>query len=347
MKPCSPTFWRGRSVFVTGGTGLVGGWLVKDLVARGSNVVILLRDGSVRGLLAHEGLLGKFAAVRGSLGDFDIVRQAFHDHRIQTVFHLGAQTQVGTAKQDPLGTLEVNVQGTWQVLEAARQAGVQQVIVASSGRAYGRRQLPVTESTALSGSYPYDVSKSCADLIARMYALSFELPVVIGRWPNIFGGGDFNTSRLIPDLIRRTWLGERFTLRSNGKCVRDYLHIHDAVRAYLLLAEQLAVRPELSGEAFNFSLGVRATVLDIVEIVLQIMGRTDLTPLILNQTNEEVLEQTLDSEKARTILGWVPEYSLEAGLEETVAWYCGYFAQRNEAAFGSGAIPAVASSGGA
>jgi CDP-glucose 4,6-dehydratase len=318
-------FWRGRSVLVTGATGLVGGWLVKELLELGADVIALVRDSTPRGLLARESLFSQIVTVNGSLGDLPGIHRVLGEYSVQTVFHLAAQTIVGVAKNDPVSTLEANVRGTWNILEAARLAKVGQVVVASSDKAYGSSDhLPYRETHPLQGRYPYDCSKSCTDLISAMYAATYGVPVGIARCGNIFGGDDLNFSRMIPDLIRTTLKGERFVIRSDGKFVRDFLFVKDAAGAYLCLAENLDRDRSLAGEAFNFSLELRYTVLDMVHTILEIMGRPDLTPVIQNAASNEIQEQFLACDKAREMLGWKPRFTLQEGLRETIDWYSSF-----------------------
>lgn len=325
------TFWRGRPVLVTGATGLLGGWLVKELSDQGAEIVALVRDGSPRSMFVSEGWLQRVNTVHGSLADLNLMRRAIVEYECRTVFHLAAQTLVGVGKKDPVGTLEANVRGTWNLLEACRQAGVDQIVVASSDKAYGSSEhLPYLETHPLQGQYPYDVSKSCADLIAHMYAVTYGLPVCVTRCGNLFGGGDLNFSRTIPGLILATLRDERFLIRSDGKFVRDFLYVKDAVHAYMLLAEKMAADKSLHGEAFNFSLEVKLTVLDIVEKVLELMERRDLEPVIQNIASSEIREQYMLAETARRRLGWSPRHGLEKGLAETIAWYTDFF-RRNQA----------------
>jgi CDP-glucose 4,6-dehydratase len=321
------SFYRGRSVFLTGATGLLGGWLVKTLIRDGAHVTVLLRDGSPRNLLTFEGLWDRVTIVRGSLSDYSLLRRVFSEYSVKTVFHLAAQALVNVAKTDPVGTLEANVQGTWHLLEAARQTGVKQTVVASSDKAYGANErLPYTEDLPLRGLYPYEVSKSCADLISQMYGVTYGVPVTVTRCANIFGGGDFHFSRLLPDLIRTALLGEPFVIRSDGKFVRDFLYVKDAAKAYLLLAARMEADPTLYGQAFNFSLGLKLTVLEFVREVLDLMGRSDLEPIVRNEASNEIRDQYVNAGKARAVLGWTPDYTLREGLEETVEWYRAYYA---------------------
>lgn len=312
--------------------------MVKQLYTQGAEVTALVRDASPNCLLAREGLMQRIRRVYGSVSDFALIRRSLCEYSIKTVFHLASQTQVGVAKKDPLGTLEANVQGTWHMLEAARLAGVGETLVASSDKAYGASlHLPYEETHPLQGRYPYDVSKSCVDLISTMYGLTYGMRVGVVRCANLFGGGDLNLSRMLPDLIRATLRGEKFVIRSDGKYVRDFLYVEDGVTAYLLLAEELAKSPALAGEAFNFSLGIRVTVLELVRTVLEMMGRGDLQPVIQNSASSEVREQYTACHKARRVLGWSPHYTLEEGLKATIAWYTEFFADERRAK------PAIAS----
>ena len=314
--------WRDRPVLVTGATGLLGSWLVPELVGRGALVVALVRDGSPRSRLVRDGWLSRIATVQGSLCEDGLLRRAFAEYSIDTVFHLGAQTLVGVAKVDPVGTLEANVRGTWMLLEAARQASVRQVVVASSDKAYGDSpELPYRETHPLQGRFPYDVSKSCTDLITTMYARTFGLRAAIVRCGNIFGGGDLNFSRLVPGVIRATVLGEPFLIRSDGRFVRDFLYVEDAADAYVTLAERLAGEEALAGEAFNFGLEMRPTMLELTEKILAMMGRGDLRPIVQNIASAEIREQYLDAGKARKLLAWSPRYGMDEGLRRTIEWY--------------------------
>lgn len=321
------TFWKGKRVFVTGATGLMGGWLVKALLRENAEVVVLVRDQAPKSMLVAEGILPKITVVSGDLESPPTMQRAVAEYEPHTVFHLAAQPLVGVAKKDPVGTLRANVMGTWNVLEACRLSGGSNVVVASSDKAYGASEnLPYRETHPLQGRYPYDVSKSCTDLIAQMYAATYGLKTAIARCGNLFGGGDLNFSRTIPGVIKATLDGEPFVIRSDGKFVRDFLYVKDAAESYLTLGERLAEDASVSGEAFNFSIGERLTVLDIVNMTLRIMGRTELTPVIQNIASSEIREQYLDASKARTMLGWEPKYAMEQAIEETVAWYREHFA---------------------
>jgi CDP-glucose 4,6-dehydratase len=316
------SYWKGKTVFVTGATGLMGSWLVKALLREQAEVVALVRDQAPRSMLVREKLIDRIAIVNGDLESLPTMQRAIAEYQPHTVFHLAAQPLVQVAKLDPTGTLRANVTGTWNVLEACRLTGKSNVVVASSDKAYGaNKTLPYLESHPLQGRYPYDVSKSCADLITQMYTATYGVKTAIARCGNLFGGGDLNFSRTIPGVIQATLAGERFVIRSDGKFIRDFLYVKDAAESYLKLGERLAEDTSISGEAFNFALGLKLTVLDIVAMVLKIMGRTDLEPIIQNNASSEIREQYLDAGKAQRLLGWSPRYGMEEALSETVAWY--------------------------
>jgi len=315
-------FWKDRPVLVTGASGLLGSAMVPELVRRGAEVVALVRDSVPKSLLFHDGWLERVISVHGSITDGALLRRTIAEYSIRSIFHLGAQTLVGVAQSDPLSTLEANVGGTWTVLEAARLTGSPQVLVASSDKAYGKSDdVPYREDYPLRGDAPYEVSKSCADLIATMYGRTYNLPVAIARCGNLFGGGDLNYSRLIPGVIQATLRGENFIIRSDGKHVRDFLYVEDAVEAYVCLAEKLASGSVAFGEAFNFGLEAPLTMIELTEKILLMMGRPDLRPLIQNTARCEILVQYLDASKARQKLGWSPRCGMEEGLRRTIEWY--------------------------
>lgn len=325
------SFWQGRPVLVTGATGLLGGWMVRGLRAQGAQVVALVRDSVPGSMFSRDGTLNDIPTVHGGLTDMGLVRRTFAEYGIKTVMHLAAQTLVGVAKADPIGTLEANIQGTWTILDAARQMKGVQVLVASSDKAYGEAvSLPYTEDQPLRGKYPYDVSKSCVDLLAGMYAHTYKLPVGIVRCGNLYGGGDLNFSRLIPGMIRATVMEEAFLIRSDGKFVRDYLYAEDAVDAYMTFAEKMAQDESLYGEAFNFSLEVRYTVLDLVKIVQDLVGGSKVAPVVQNIASDEIREQYMTSDKARKLLGWTPRCGMDQGLRRTIDWYRAHLAREME-----------------
>ena len=319
-------FWKGRRVFVTGATGFLGGWLVHALKNHGSHVVALVRDSAPSSQFICSGLCQQTDVVTGSLADPDLLRRVISEYSVQTVFHLAGQTQVGVAKVDPISTLETNIRGSWNLLEAARQCGGVQVIGASSDKVYGNSEsLPYLETHPLQGRYPYDVSKSCMDLICTMFAESYALPAVVTRCANLYGGWDLNMDRLIPGVIKATVDEEPFVIRSDGTCVRDYLYVEDAVEAYMMLAERLDAEPSLKGEAFNFSSGEHRTVIEIVSEILRLLDRQDLKPVVLNQAGLEIQQQFLSVEKAQKNLGWTSHVGFDQGLTMTIDWYRTYF----------------------
>ncbi|MBL8062519.1 MAG: GDP-mannose 4,6-dehydratase [Anaerolineales bacterium] len=326
MLELNRSFWLDRPAFVTGGTGLVGSWLVRRLVEAGADVTCLVRDWVPQSELVRSGFIEKVKVVRGDILDRDLMERILGEFEIDTVFHLAAQTIVTIANRNPISTFESNIAGTWNILEACRRSPkVKQVVMASSDKAYGdQEKLPYDENTPLQGQHPYDVSKSAADLIAKTYAVSYDLPVAITRCGNFYGGGDLNWNRIIPGTIRSIVRGEAPVIRSDGKYIRDYFFVEDGAAAYMLLAERLAANPSLRGEAFNFSNEIQVTVLDIVQMILKLM-KSDLQPVVLNQTTNEILHQYLSAEKARAILNWHPLFTLESGLTKTIQWYRDFF----------------------
>ena len=326
MSTAKEHFWEDRPVFVTGCTGILGSWLTKALVERGARVVGLIYDEDPRSWLYLSGTAERIVRVHGSVTDYALMERVLNEYEIDTCFHLAAQALVTVANRNPLSTFETNIRGTWVLLEAARRSPkVQRLVVASSDKAYGEQEkLPYTEEAPLQGRHPYDVSKSCADLIALSYAHTYDLPVGITRCGNIYGGGDLHWDRVVPGTIRSALCGERPIVRSDGTPTRDYLYVEDIVEAYILLAENLH-RPEVRGEAFNFGLDDPKSVLEMVQAVLEAVGRPDLEPIILGQAEHEIRHQYLDASKARRVLGWEPRWSLEEGLRETVEWYRWFF----------------------
>ena len=315
-------FWRDRSVFVTGGTGLLGSWVVKQLLDSGSNVVCLVRDWVPQSELVRSRRIEQVNTVRGDIVDRDLIERALGEYEVEVVFHLAAQTIVGIANRNPVSTFSTNIEGTWNLLEACRRSPkVASIVVASSDKAYGDQEhLPYNETMPLQGRHPYDVSKSCADLIAQTYAVSYNLPVAVTRCGNFYGGGDLNWNRVVPGTIRSIIRGERPVVRSDGNFVRDYFYIEDGAAAYMLLAERLASYAGLRGQAFNFSNESQVSVLDMVELILRKM-KSSLRPEVLNQASNEIRHQFLSAERARTMLNWRPQFTLESGLDRTLAWY--------------------------
>jgi CDP-glucose 4,6-dehydratase len=321
-RKTSDTWWRDRPVLVTGATGLVGGWTVRRLVDLGADVVCLVRDHVPPSELVRSGLYEKVKSAHGDVRDQALLERVLGEYETQVVVHLAAQTIVGIANRNPVSTFETNVGGTWSMLEAARRSPtVKSVVIASSDKAYGQAaELPTTEKAPLDAVHPYDVSKSCADLIARSFATTFGVPVAITRCGNFFGGGDLNWNRIVPGTIRSVIRGEDPVIRSDGRFVRDYIYVEDAATAYTTLARALAEKPELKGEAFNFSYEKPSTVREIVDLILEKL-KSKAKPRVLDEASNEIREQHLDASKARKSLGWKPEFELDAGLDRTIEWY--------------------------
>jgi CDP-glucose 4,6-dehydratase len=322
-------FWKNKNVFITGATGFLGYWLSQALVQENANVIILIRDCDPQSALIRSGLINDIRVVQGALEDFASLERAINEHEIDTVFHLGAQTIVGTALRNPLSTFESNIRGTYHLLEACRlhQSLVKRIVIASSDKAYGSSPvLPYTEEMPLRGQHPYDVSKSCTDLISSTYAHTYGLPIVIARCGNLYGGGDLNWSRLIPGTIKNFHLNIAPVIRSDGTFTRDYLYVEDAVHAYLMLARH-AHQENIRGQAFNFGPNQPYSVLEILHALQRLMNRNDLPPQILNEAKEEIRDQSLDSQKARQMFNWQPLFDLEKGLQHTIEWYQNYFGE--------------------
>ncbi len=319
------SFWLDRPVLVTGGTGFLGGWLVKSLLDYGASVVCVVRDWVPHSVLLQEELHNEVNLVRGCVTDQFFLERVLGEYEVATVFHLAAQSIVPIANRNPVSTFESNIKGTWALLESCRRSpGIEQVVLASSDKAYGsQEELPYHEDMPLKGIYPYDVSKACCDRLGFSYASTYALPVAITRCGNFYGGGDLNWNRIVPGTIRALLRGHRPIIRSNGNYVRDYFYIEDGVAAYMLLAEKLAENPELKGEAFNFSTEKRLNVLTLVEKIIDVMESEQL-PDVRGEAGHEIREQYLSSEKARRLIGWQPLYSLEESLQRTVDWYRKY-----------------------
>ncbi len=314
-------FWFHKNVLVTGATGLLGSWMAERLAENGANVTTLMRDIVPDSRFFQEGIDKKVNIARGELENYREIERTMNEYEIDTVFHLGAQTIVGTANRSPLPTFRANIEGTWNVMEACRNSKlIERVVFASSDKAYGEQEkLPYTEDAPLKGRHPYDVSKSCSDLIAQSYFHTYGLPVCVTRCGNLYGPGDLNFNRIIPGTIKSVLLGERPVIRSDGTFIRDYFFVKDAADAYMLLAESME-RKGIAGEAFNFSTQNKLTVLQVVKAVLKAMD-SDLQPRILNEAKAEIRDQYLSSEKANRFLQWGAKYPIEKGLKETIPWY--------------------------
>ena len=319
-------FWLDRPTLVTGATGLIGGWLVKRLMEQGADIICLVRDWVPQSEFVRASLVEKVKTVRGAVQDQALMERTLGEYEIDTVIHLAAQTIVGIANCNPVSTFEANIAGTWSLLEACRRSPtVKQIVVASSDKAYGDHDvLPYEEDAPLQGRHPYDVSKSCADLIAQTYGATYGLPVAITRCGNFYGGGDLNWNRIVPGTIRSVLRGQRPVIRSDGQFVRDYLYAEDGALANMILAERLARNPDLRGHAFNFSNEIQVTVSELVERLLTLMD-SDLEPEVRNEASNEIRHQYLSAAKARKLLDWQPSFSLDEGLRQTIDWYKDFF----------------------
>lgn len=326
----TPQFWHQRNVFVTGPTGFLGSWLVAALVDAGAEVVGLIRDWVPQANLFYSGNYPRIVSVRGDVRDRDLLERILGEYEIDTVFHTAAQSIVPVANRNPLSTFATNIAGTWNLLEACRRSPlVKRIVVASSDKAYGASAtLPYDEATPLRGAHPYDVSKSCADLLCQSYAATYRLPVSLTRCGNFYGGGDLNFNRLVPGTIRSVIRGSAPIIRSDGLLERDYFYIEDAVDAYLRLAEKMEAL-ELAGAAFNFSNQTPVTVADVVARILRLMD-SRLQPIVQNVATNEIKAQYLTAAKAQAVLGWQPTHDLEQGLQKTIAWYQQYFTAREQ-----------------
>jgi len=315
-------FWRNRNVLVTGCTGFLGWWLTRELVDQGAQVVGLVRDIVPKSPFYLQGLDKKISAVHGRVEDFETMERAINEYEVDTVFHIAAQAIVGVANRNPMSTFESNIKGTWVVLEACRKnPRVSRVVVASSDKAYGQHDnLPYSEDFPLQGRHPYDVSKSCADLIALTYHHTYALPVCITRCGNIFGPGDLNYNRIVPGTIRSILNGERPVIRSDGSPLRDYVFVADIVNAYTTLAQKMD-DSSIHGRAFNFGTGAPVSVLELTNALLKVAKRTDLVPDVQNTAKGEIQHQYLSSELAKTLLGWRPAKPLDDRLRETFEWH--------------------------
>ena len=327
MEKVVGNYWDNRSVLITGATGLVGSWLVKELLKRNARVSALVLDSEPASELFRSGDSELIEIVNGNLSCYDDVSRAVSQSSAQTIFHLGAQTIVGTGLLDPINTFKANIEGTWNLLESSRRmkSGISSIVVASSDKAYGTaKTLPYKEENSLHGQGPYDVSKSCTDLISQTYGVTYDLPVTIARCGNIYGGGDLNWSRIVPGTLRDISRGRKTEIRSDGTFIRDYIHVLDIVDAYIHLAESTE-KQDINGEAFNFSNNRPLSVLEIHKAIYEASSTEYLEPIVRNSAKSEIQDQHLDSSKAQRLLNWKSKVSLQEGLKQTAEWYSNFF----------------------
>jgi len=314
-------FWKNKKVFITGANGFLGSHLTEALIARGVRPVVLLYEENPGGIFETQNLAMSTEVVRGDVCDLPLLEKILHDHEIDIVFHLAAQAIVDQALDDPLATFEANIKGTWNILEACKKyPHVEKIVVASSDKAYGQHDnLPYNEHTHhLKAAYPYEVSKTCTDLISQSFAKAFHLPVCITRCANLYGPGDLKFNRLIPRTIAQLYKNEPPIIRDTGASLRDYLYVADAVDAYLLLAEKMDNK--IFGEAFNFSTNTPLSVLEVIKAISREMGK-DIEPTIVSTHGMEIRNQYASFEKAKTLLGWEPSHSFTEGIKKTIPWY--------------------------
>src|SRR3989344_5406210 len=313
--------WKGMNVLVTGADGFIGSHVADALAGKGAQVATIVRDIKKTSNLDVLGIKNKVNVLHGDLVNFHDCERAINEYDIEFAFHIAAQAIVGPANRSPLSTFESNIKGTWNILEACRLSKtIRGVIVASSDKAYGQqKKLPYTEESPLNGYYPYDVSKACAELLARSYFMTYNLPLAITRNANTYGPEDMNFSRIIPDVIATILKNGQPIIRSDGSPERDYMYIKDAVSAYLALAENLD-RKDVLGESFNFGTSKPVRVIELYNKIIKLM-KSDVKPKILGEAKNEIDRQYLSIEKAKRVLGWQPKYDLDSGLKETIEWY--------------------------
>ncbi|MFA5778955.1 MAG: GDP-mannose 4,6-dehydratase [Elusimicrobiota bacterium] len=318
-------FWKNKNVLITGNEGFLGSNLTKILISAAAKIVGLDIEVKRKETVFTKDDYKKIITIKGTVADYNLVKKIIFKHKIDVVFHLAAEAIVGKCLKNPLLTFSSNIEGTWKILEVCRNSNtVKSIVIASSDKAYGRHmELPYKEDASLHGDHPYDVSKSCADLIAYTYFHTYGLPVAVTRCGNIYGPGDFNFSRIVPDAIKCALSDKPIEIRSDGKFTRDYVFVEDIANGYILLAEKLQ-KLKLSGAAFNFSDENPITVIEFVKKIYNAAGKKP-NYRILNQAKYEIKYQYLASQKARKTLGWNPRYSMESGLKKTIDWYRNFY----------------------
>jgi len=318
-------FWKNKRVLITGYEGFLGSNLIKQLLKYNAKTIGLDIKVNRKDTILTKDDYKKIIIIKGNVANYKLVKGIITKYKIDVIFHLAAEAIVGRSLQNPANTFSSNIKGAWTILEACRKEGnVELIIIASSDKAYGsHKKLPYMEDTSLVGNHPYDVSKSCADLIAHTYFHTYNLPITITRCGNIYGPGDFNFSRIVPNAIRCALSGRTLFIRSDGKFIRDYIFVEDIVRGYIILAEKIA-RLNLAGEAFNFSDENPITVVELVKKIYRLAGKKP-NYKILNQAKYEIKQQYLSSQKARKLLGWKAKTNLEEGFKKTIEWYRNWF----------------------
>ncbi len=320
--------WTSRTALVTGATGIIGSWLVKELIGKGCKVVALMKDYDQNSEFFQSKSHLTCTLVDGCLENYASIENSINQNEVNTVFHLGAQPLVNVAHRSPLPTFETNIRGTYNILEACRRLGpnlIDRVIIASSDKAYGTHSdLPYREDMELRGRHPYEVSKTCTDLLAQSYAFTYQLPLAIVRAGNVYGGGDLNWDRIVPGTIKSILKGQSPVIRSDGSFVRDYLYVKDLAEGYVRVAEELGGSFQ-TGEAFNFGNEHPISVIELVKLIQSVTGSIELEPKILGTATGEIKSQYLSPAKSEKLLGWNPKHSLEEGLLETVTWYRNFF----------------------
>ncbi|MCG2711492.1 MAG: GDP-mannose 4,6-dehydratase [Candidatus Omnitrophica bacterium] len=317
--------WKNRNVFVTGADGFIGAWLVKRLVEEKANVIVLIRDVKQPATYKLLNLEKKVTQAQGDIIDYNLMARLLNEYSIDSCFHLAAQALVQIANRSPISTFESNIKGTWNILEACRNTKtIKRIITASTDKAYGeQKDLPYTEDSPLLGLYPYDASKACADILARSYAVSYDLPIAVTRNANTYGGGDLNSSRIIPDAICSILQGKEFLIRSDGTPEREYMYVEDAVDGYLTLAEAVD-KKNVRAQAFNFSTGEVLNAVDLFKKIAKLCAKPKAKMKVLGVAKNEIDKQYLSSKKAAEVLKWKPRYDLESGLKRTIKWYKKY-----------------------
>jgi len=326
FKMTNNNFWTLKNILVTGGSGFLGSYIIEKLLQRGANIIAIVRDQLAKSRLFYEKLNENITIVNGDISNYRLVERTLNEYEIEVVFHLAAQTIVSIANRAPISTFESNIKGSWNIFEASRNIEtVERIIVASSDKAYGEKEkLPYNETDFLNAKHPYDLSKAITDLLAQGYYSTYNLPIGITRCGNLYGGGDLNFNRIVPQTIRSILYKQNPELRSDGTFLRDYFFVEDAADSYIMFAENL-LEKNLQGEAFNFGTGSPVRVLEVVEKLLAISGNKTLKPIIKNTAKGEIKDQYLDCNKAFKTFDWKPAHTLEMGLRKSFEWYKSWF----------------------